>query len=175
METSAERGRQLGAIAANREIPPNGVAPCHVFRMTVRVGYHETDGQRRVHHANYLNYFEQSRVEMLRAAGFDYRRIEDEGLMLVISELNVRYRGAAEFDDVLQISTWVTDVRGARIAHHHQVARDGQVLVECDLVCGCIDVTGKVRRLPREWVRHFAPDGIAIVPASPGPPSQVEP
>ncbi len=37
-----------------------------IFQMTVRVGYHETDGQRRVHHANYLNYFEQSRVEMLR-------------------------------------------------------------------------------------------------------------
>lgn len=159
METPVERVWQAGVIVATREIPPNGAAPCHVFRMTVRVGYHETDGQRRVHHANYLNYFEQSRVEMLRAAGFDYRRLEDEGLMLVISELNVRYRGAAEFDDILQISTWVTNVRGARIAHHHQVARDGQVLVDCDLVCGCIDATGKVRRLPPKWVRHFAPDG----------------
>lgn len=167
METAVDKDRQMGAIAVTREIPPNGSTPCHVFRMTVRVGYHETDGQRRVHHANYLNYFEQSRVEMLRAAGFNYRRLEDEGLMLVISELNVRYRGAAEFDDVLQISTWVTNVRGARIAHRHEVARDGQVLVECDLVCGCIDVTGKVRRLPPGWVRHFAPDG--------GSPASTEP
>ena len=28
-----------------------------IFQMTVRVGYHETDGQRRVHHATYLYYF----------------------------------------------------------------------------------------------------------------------
>ncbi|TVQ02253.1 MAG: acyl-CoA thioesterase [Planctomycetaceae bacterium] len=127
-----------------------------VFRLDVRVGYHEVDGQRRVHHANYLNYFERGRVEMLRAAGFDYRRFEQEGLMLVISEINLRYRGAAEFDDLLRISTWVVEARGARIRHHHRVEREGELLVESDLVCACIDSGGRARRLPREWVEHFS-------------------
>lgn len=94
---------------------------------------------------------------MLRAAGFDYRGFEKEGLMLVISELKIRYRGAAEFDDLLRISTWVTEVRGARIVHRHEVDREGELLVECDLVCGCIDSQGRVRRLPKEWVKCFAP------------------
>lgn len=145
-------------LMIGREASPSGNGSCHVFRMLVRVGYHETDGQRRVHHANYLNYFERSRVEMLRAAGFDYRGFEKEGLMLVISELKIRYRGAAEFDDLLRISTWVTEVRGARIVHRHEVDRAGELLVECDLVCGCIDAQGRVRRLPKEWVKCFAPD-----------------
>lgn len=147
--------------ATNLRQAPHGLSPAElskfpVFRMDVRVGYHEVDAQRRVHHANYLNYFERGRVEMLRAAGFDYRRFEQEGLMLVISELNLRYRGAAEFDDLLSIATWVLDARGARIRHHHRVERDGVVLVESDLVCACIDTGGRARRLPKAWVDHFA-------------------
>ncbi|MFO0423299.1 MAG: acyl-CoA thioesterase, partial [Planctomycetia bacterium] len=35
----------------------------------IRVRYQETDAQRRVHHANYLTYFEIGRTEMLRARG----------------------------------------------------------------------------------------------------------
>ena len=35
----------------------------------IRVRYQETDGQRRVHHANFLTYFEIGRTEMLRARG----------------------------------------------------------------------------------------------------------
>ena len=44
-----------------------------------RVRYQETDAQGRVHHANYFTYFEMGRVEQLRAAGYDYRRLEEEG------------------------------------------------------------------------------------------------
>ena len=130
-------------------------ADSSVFRMTVRVGYYETDGQRRVHHANYLNYFEQSRVEMLRSIGFDYRQFETTGLMLVVTEMNVRYRGGAEFDDLLRITTKVTEVRGVRIRHHYEIDRAGEILVEADSTIACVDRDGKVRRLPPEWSKMF--------------------
>jgi acyl-CoA thioester hydrolase len=125
------------------------------FCMTVRVAYHETDGQRRVHHANYLNYFEQSRVEMLRAQGLCYRDFENSGLMLVVAEMSVKYRSAAEFDDLLRISTTITDVRGVRIWHRYVIDRDGEIIVEAESTIACIDRNGKVSRLPREWITLF--------------------
>src|SRR6056297_844126 len=54
--------------------------PRHRHVIELRVAYQETDGQRRVHHANYLNYFERGRVEMLRAQGISYRQLEDTGV-----------------------------------------------------------------------------------------------
>ena len=51
--------------------------PIHEHQIQLRVNYHETDGQRRVHHSNYLNYFERGRVEMLRELGVRYRDLED--------------------------------------------------------------------------------------------------
>lgn len=126
------------------------------YQMMVRVGYHETDGQRRVHHANYLNYFEQGRVEMLRAAGLDYRQFENDGLMLVVTEMHVRYRGAAAFDDLLRVTVQVVEIRGVRIRHHYKIDRDGEVLVEADSTIACIDRSGKPRRFPTEWNGLFS-------------------
>ena len=40
-----------------------------MFTYKRRVKFYETDGMRVVHHANYLRYFEEARVEYLRAGG----------------------------------------------------------------------------------------------------------
>jgi len=119
-------------------------------RIRIRVGYHETDGQRRVHHANYLNYFERGRVELLRQLGLSYKEFEDRGLMLVVSEMNVRYFGAADFDDLLDVTTEVLELRKVRIRHRYRVERGGTLLVEADSTIACVDRSGNVKRLPRE-------------------------
>jgi acyl-CoA thioester hydrolase len=115
-----------------------------------RVCYHDTDGQRRVHHANYLKYFERGRVEMLRSAGISYKQFEDQGLLLVVTEMNVRYLGAAEFDDWLTLTTKVTRIQKVRIAHQYIIRRGAETLVEADSVIACIDGSGRPRRLPAQ-------------------------
>lgn len=118
--------------------------------LEIRVRYHETDGQGRVHHAQYLNYFERGRVELLRHLGHSYRNLEATGLMLVVSEMKVSYVGAAQFDDLLALTTRVVEARGARIHHQYRLVRtvDEALIVEADSQIACIDRTGKVRRLP---------------------------
>ncbi len=53
---------------------------------SIRVRYAETDRMGLLHHANYLIYLEQARTEMLRAQGFAYRDLEDQGFYLVITK-----------------------------------------------------------------------------------------
>ena len=71
----------------------------------IRVRYQETDVQGRVHHANDFTYFEQGRVELLRAAGFDYRRLEAAGTLLVVAEIACQYYLPASYDDLLTLRT----------------------------------------------------------------------
>jgi acyl-CoA thioester hydrolase len=124
-------------------------------QIEIRVRYNETDGQGRVHHAQYLNFFERGRVELLRAMGHNYRDLEASGLLLVVTEMNVRYLGASVFDDLLLLETKVTKTRGVRIEHSYRIVRqteDDQTppaeIVLANSVIACVDRDGKVRRLP---------------------------
>jgi acyl-CoA thioester hydrolase len=121
-----------------------------IHRLDIRVTYQETDGQRRVHHANYLNYFERGRVEMLRDSGVSYLALEESGLMLVVAEMNVRYVSAAQFDDLLTLTTKVADVRKVRIKHHYELHRGDDLIVSADSTVACVGENGKPAKLPKE-------------------------
>jgi acyl-CoA thioester hydrolase len=115
----------------------------------IRVRYQETDAQGRVHHANYFTYFEQGRVELLRAAGYDYRRLEEAGYLLVVAEITCQYYLPASYDDLLTIRTTTVSAKGARVEHRYEVFRDEQLLAAGRSIVACIDRQGKVTRLPQ--------------------------
>ncbi len=119
----------------------------------IRVRYQETDGQRRVHHANVLTYFEVARTEMLRARGATYREFEDTGLFLVVAEASCRYLAAAEYDDLLLVRTYVEKIGGASIEHNYEVIRGTTIIASGSTTVVCVDREGRVRRLP-DWLRE---------------------
>lgn len=138
------------------------MSPLLEHTIEIRVQYNQTDGQGRVHHGQYLNYFEHGRVELLRAQGQSYRDFEAQGLFLVVSEMNLRYLGAAVFDDLLQLTTRVDRVRGVRIHHSYEIRKlphdktVPEIIVQGSSVVACIDTRGRVRPLPPSF-RNLGP------------------
>ena len=122
-----------------------------MHEIEIRVRYQETDGQRRVHHANFLTYFEMGRTEMLRARGRTYREFEDADLFMVVSEATVRYHAPAEYDDLLVLRTRVEKAGAAHIRHAYELVRDGRIIVTGETTVVCVDREGRVRRLP-DWL-----------------------
>jgi len=125
------------------------MSDCH--EMEIRVRYQETDGQRRVHHANFLTYFEMGRTEMLRAHGHTCRAFEDAGLFMVVSEARCNYHAPAEYDDLLLLRTRVEKMGAAHIKHAYEIIRDTRILVTGSTTVVCVDREGRVRRLP-DWM-----------------------
>jgi acyl-CoA thioester hydrolase len=119
----------------------------------IRVRYQETDAMGVLHHANYLTYFEIGRTELLRAAGYDYRRVEEGGLYMVIVEIGCRYRRPARYDDVLRLRTSNKRITAAKIEHEYQLFRGPELLAEGHSTLACVDRSGKLQRVP-EWMRE---------------------
>src|SRR5215813_790541 len=117
----------------------------------IRVRYQETDGQARLHHANYFTYFELGRTELLRAAGMSYLQVEEAGYLLVVVEIGCEYFLPAAFDDLLTVRTTVVKAKGARIEHGYEVFRDGELLARGRSVVACVDRSGKPKRIP-DWL-----------------------
>ena len=114
----------------------------------IRVRYAETDRMGLLHHANHLVYFEQGRTELLRAQGLTYRDMEDQGFLLVLTKVQVRYRKPAYYDDLLTLRTSVVRTTLVKIEHKYELMRGGVLLSEGETTLGCVDREGKVQPLP---------------------------
>jgi len=104
----------------------------------------------RLHHANY-GPISDGRTELLRAAGFSYKQVEDEGLFLVVAEMTCRYLRPALYDDLLTLRTKTLSARGARIEHEYQLFRGTELLATGRTTVACVDRQGNVKRLPN-WL-----------------------
>src|SRR5947209_16286020 len=93
----------------------------------IRVRYAETDRMGLLHHANYLVYFEQARTELLRSQGYSYKDLEDQGYLLVLTKLEIRYRWPARYDDLVTVRTTVVKTTAVRIDHKYEVFCDGRL------------------------------------------------
>jgi acyl-CoA thioester hydrolase len=108
----------------------------------LRVRYAETDQMGVVYYSNYLVWMEVGRVEYCRAAGFNYRDMEQEdGVLLAVVEAHCRYLHPARYDDEVIVSTRVRKAgpRGVQFGYEMRRAADGRLLATGEtkhLFCG---------------------------------------
>lgn len=134
-------------------------------RFPVRVYYEDTDFGGVVYYANYLRFIERGRTEMLRAAGVDQVALKrDLGLVFVVRSLSIDYLVPARFDDLLEVRSAVTRLRGASAEMAQEVWCGASCLVRASVTVACMDAAGRPRRLPdaaRSGLGHFAAAGIS--------------
>ena len=94
----------------------------------LRVRYQETDPMGYLHHANYFAYFEIGRTELLRASGGNYRKMEEDGILVVVVKAECRFRRPARYDDLLRLRTTIVRVTQAKIEHQYELFRDDECL-----------------------------------------------
>ena len=95
------------------------------------MNYSETDQMGVVYHARYLVWLDVARTEHLRHCGMSYRELEAAGLRLAVSELAVRYRQPARYDDLVRIRCWVRELAsrgGSTFGYAVEHADDGRLL-----------------------------------------------
>lgn len=120
--------------------------------MKLRVRFAETDQMGVAHHSAYVVWLEAARVEWLRQRGLSYRQIEESGVSLAVSRLEVEYRGACYFDDELTLTARLESVRSRRVAYSYRIERGGQLLATAVTEHVPTDRTGRAITLPAEWL-----------------------
>jgi acyl-CoA thioester hydrolase len=123
-----------------------------VGRIPIDVRYSETDQQAVVYHSNFLVYFEVGRTDWVRAAGYPYSRLEEEGFALVVAEAHLRYLAPAHYDDRLVVETRLAELRTRSCTFFYRVLREGQErpLVEGWTALVCIGSDRRAVPIPAE-------------------------
>jgi acyl-CoA thioester hydrolase len=118
--------------------------------ITFRVRYPEVDPMGVVHHSRFFQYFEMGRVELLRANGFSYARLEEAGILFVVVKVECKYKSPARYDEELTLLTRIARQTPVRIDHEYILRRDQTVLAEAKTTIACVDRGGVIQEIPAE-------------------------
>lgn len=134
------------------------------FTHRLRTRFAETDAMGIIHHAAYLPYLEEGRVEYLRAIGHPYDAVrggeDKEGRDFPVLEASVQYRQPLRFDEEVDVSLRLGAVRGASFQIAYLLAVAGAARATAVTVHGCVDRSGRPMRLPG-WIHRPSAGGKA--------------
>lgn len=119
----------------------------------IRVYYADTDAYGVVWHGAYLRWLEAGRIEYTdKIMGLNLKQMQEQGCVLPVVELNVKYKVSAKLDDNLILETTVENLRPSAITFKQTLRNKetGVVNVTAEVICVAVDTnTNKMlRRLP---------------------------
>lgn len=118
----------------------------YLFKTEMTTRDYECDVQGVVNNANYVHYLEATRHAWLQGEGFSFRKWHDEGIDMMVSEIDIRYKtplkGQEKFLSCLNLHR-----DGARFVFDQDIYRqeDGQLCVSATVSVVCL-VKGRLTR-----------------------------
>jgi acyl-CoA thioester hydrolase len=115
-----------------------------------RVNYAETDQMGFVYHANYLIWMDMARTEHLRERGVSYKELEAQGIFLAVTDVRIRYRQPARYDDLVKVRCWVRDLGSRRVIFGYAVEREetGELLATAETSLIALNTQHALSRIP---------------------------
>lgn len=118
-----------------------------------RVYYADTDAYGVVWHGTYLRWLEAGRIEYTnKIMGIDLTKLQEEGCLLPVVELNIKYKRSAKLDDIVVLETEVDEIKSCSI-RFKQTLRNKEtndVYIIGEVTCVALDTKTNrmMRRLP---------------------------
>lgn len=135
--------------------------------MKHKVQYYETDMMGVTHHANYIHWMEEARIDFMDRIGFPYKRMEAEGVLSPVKSIQVNYLKPCTFGDEVDVTVGVKDFNGVVITITYDMRVNGEPVFSGTSEHVFLDRDGKFVRM-----RRVMPEFCAAVEQRIGKPSE---
>ena len=82
---------------------------------THKVQYYETDKMGVTHQSNYIRWMEEARVELLDRYGWSYKKLEENGIISPVTNVECKFVSSTTFDDVITIEARIEEVKSVKV------------------------------------------------------------
>ena len=114
----------------------------------VRVLYIDTDQSGVAYHGAYLRWLEAGRGNYMRRRGVPYLQVEQSGLLFPVIEAHVEYLRPAAYDDVVEVTAWISEFGGAQVRFDYVISRGEEALIKGYTRHAAVGQNGRPTRLP---------------------------
>ena len=129
----------------------------HAFKQ--KVFYADTDAYGVVWHGSYLRWLEMGRVLMCEENGIFLKELEEQDIVMPVSEINVKYKCSAKLDDNILIKTKISNHGRFYIDFHQTITDESETktYIDATLRVVAIHKDGTLyRSLPKQVEKLFA-------------------
>ena len=122
-----------------------------------KVQYYETDQMGIVHHSNYVRWMEEARIEFLTRLGWEFRKMEDMGIVSPVTAIEGKYKRSAKFADVVDVAVFVTEFNGIRLKLRYEIRGSAGELLFTGSSEHCFtDSDGRIINMKKEYPAVYA-------------------
>lgn len=93
----------------------------HINPYSRKVHYYETDQMGIIHHANYIHWFEEARVDFMEQMGFGYERAVSSGIDFALLGISCEYKSMVRFGDTVAIQVSITSLTRSQMTVQYQI------------------------------------------------------
>lgn len=99
-----------------------------------KINYYETDRMGVVHHSNYIRFLEEARCKLLEEYGYSYGRMEAEGVMIPVLEVDCKYKYHVTAFDTIVIDLRIIEFNGVKfkVKYHITNKENGNLVMEAE-------------------------------------------
>lgn len=80
-----------------------------------KVQYYESDQMGLAHHSNYVRWMEEARTDFLDRIGWNYAKMEENGIISPVLSYSCEFKEGAVFDDLITVAIRVEEFKGIRL------------------------------------------------------------
>lgn len=120
------------------------------FETELRVRYQETDSMGVVYYGNYFAWFEVARTEYLRALRLSYRKMEEDGIYLVVASASCQYKYPARYDDIVKVQCWISEIKNSSLKFEYKLFVENRLIATGESVHVFTNKAWRPTRIPEE-------------------------
>ncbi len=126
----------------------------------IDIYYEDTDCGGVVYYANYLNYFERGRTELLRTLDVDPVAWAKDGVTFAVIRAEVFYKSPAVYGDRLLVTTTLAPTNGVRLNFSYTitVGEERRTVVTGETDMACLNEKMRPQRIPTAIVGKLGPE-----------------
>ncbi len=122
-----------------------------------KVQYYETDMMGITHHANYIRWMEEARIDLMDRMGFPYAEMERRGVVSPVRALSCAYKRPSTFGDEISVLASVDSFNGVVMTIVYDMKNgNGETVCEAKSEHVFLDREGRFVRMKREMPEFCA-------------------
>lgn len=138
----------------DRKMPSfDEASPLRVTPYSRMAQYYETDQMGIIHHANYVHWMEEARVDVMEQIGFGYEKMEAMGVYCPVLGVTTEYKQMVRFNERVLIQCRIAEYTGLKLTMLYQISsqKTGEVCTLGETRHGFLDAEGHIISLKRKY------------------------